>query len=129
MNRVEFNIEPVPKGRPRHVAFGGHTRTLTPKKTRVFEKYVKRSASVQWTDEPLSGPVFVQVFFTIPRPKSVSEKKRPYPIVGSDLDNYIKSVLDACNGVLWDDDKQIVSIKAEKSYGKDGSIVLYFDNK
>lgn len=126
MNRVEFTIDPVPKGRPRVVSFGGSTRILTPKRTRIFEKHVKRSASLQWTNEPISKAVSIQIYFTIPRPKSVSETKRRYPIVGADIDNYVKSVVDACNGILWVDDKQIVKLEAEKMYGKEGSIVLYF---
>ena len=32
-----------------------------------------------------------------------------------DIDNYAKSILDALNGVAWEDDKQIVSLKVTKS--------------
>jgi Holliday junction resolvase RusA-like endonuclease len=32
-----------------------------------------------------------------------------------DVDNYVKSVLDALNGVAWEDDKQIISLTVEKS--------------
>src|SRR6056297_388142 len=31
-----------------------------------------------------------------------------------DVDNYIKATLDACNGYLWEDDKQIKRVIAEK---------------
>lgn len=31
-----------------------------------------------------------------------------------DVDNYIKATLDACNGYLWKDDKQVKKIIAEK---------------
>lgn len=35
-----------------------------------------------------------------------------------DIDNYNKILLDACTGILWNDDKQIQSIFIEKSYDK-----------
>lgn len=35
-----------------------------------------------------------------------------------DIDNYNKLLLDACTGVLWDDDKQIQSLLIVKNYDK-----------
>jgi len=36
-----------------------------------------------------------------------------------DVDNYIKATLDACNGFLWHDDKQIKRVIAEKYTGQE----------
>ena len=36
-----------------------------------------------------------------------------------DIDNLIKSVADSLNGVIWDDDDQIVELHATKNYDKD----------
>lgn len=33
---------------------------------------------------------------------------------GGDVDNYIKSVLDGCNGVLWKDDRLVVDAHCRK---------------
>ena len=59
------------------------------------------------------GAIRVELDFCLIRPKS---SKREYPTVKPDLDNYIKSVLDAMNGIILKDDSQIVSIEASKKY-------------
>ena len=46
--------------------------------------------------------------FVIDRPQSVSVKKRPHHSINPDLDNFIKGVKDALNGVVYMDDGQIV---------------------
>lgn len=51
-------------------------------------------------------------------------KGRTLPSVKPDLDNYVKSVTDAGNGVLWKDDGQICWILAEKIYGQPPGIEL-----
>ena len=43
------------------------------------------------------------------------EKKQP-PLVKPDIDNVVKLVMDALNGVAYDDDKQVVRQYAEKRY-------------
>ena len=54
---------------------------------------------------------------------SVSKKERKLrlsgshrPVVKPDTDNYIKSTLDGLNGLLWEDDNQIVDLIAHKYY-------------
>ncbi len=47
-----------------------------------------------------------------------------------DIDNLSKAVLDACNGILWVDDKQIHDLHLHKRYGKEPGIVVsvyYYD--
>lgn len=65
---------------------------------------------------PFLGPVTVEVTFFIHRPKRLSlpgtvrHDKRP------DLENLVKPVIDAGNGILWEDDSQVWSIHARKVY-------------
>ncbi len=38
-------------------------------------------------------------------------------VMKPDIDNLIKTVLDACNGHVWKDDNQITEITSSKRYG------------
>lgn len=62
--------------------------------------------------------VQVQVIFYLPRPKTVSEKKRPFPIVPPDLDKLCRGLLDGIgqSEVIWGDDSQVTRLNAEKRY-------------
>ncbi|HDG6220165.1 TPA: RusA family crossover junction endodeoxyribonuclease, partial [Staphylococcus aureus] len=41
-----------------------------------------------------------------------------------DIDNLIKTVLDACNGHVWKDDNQITEITSSKRYGLEPKIIM-----
>lgn len=41
-----------------------------------------------------------------------------------DIDNLIKTVLDAANNHLWNDDNQIVEIASFKRYGEEPKILM-----
>ena len=120
---VEFilPIDPIPKLRARADKRGFH---YTPAKTKKFERDVKLLIASQWKSEPLSEPLEIDVVFQIKRPASVSAKQRPCPSVKPDIDNLGKSLIDACNGILWKDDALIVKVTKEKIYGDTGQIVL-----
>ncbi|SUM32095.1 putative holliday junction resolvase, phage associated [Staphylococcus gallinarum] len=53
----------------------------------------------------------------------IGQYKRTKP----DIDNLIKTVLDAANGHLWKDDNQIVEIQSFKKYADEPKIVIYLD--
>ena len=38
-------------------------------------------------------------------------------MVKPDVDNHIKLVMDSCNGIVYEDDKQVVEITGSKRYG------------
>ena len=69
---------------------------------------------------PMSGKLRVWVVFSIKKPKTT---KLATP--RGDIDNYMKLLLDCCNGIIWEDDQQIAQINAFKNYASDaGSIDL-----
>lgn len=126
MSQFEFEIplRPVPKGRPQFNRKTGIA--FTPGKTRRAEQDVRFFLGEVWKREPLSGPINLAVGFSFLRPKSVSQTKRPYMTTKPDLDNLVKLIKDAANGLLWADDSQIIEIAAFKVYGPKESIRIQF---
>ena len=61
--------------------------------------------------EPLLAPLCVQVDCFVTKPK-----KTKLWTPRADVDNYAKGVLDSFNGILWDDDKQIVELHVNKAW-------------
>lgn len=90
--------QPIPKGRPR--VFRG--RAITPPRTHVYERSVQLCALAElgrlkrarrvW---PLDAEYVVACAFYMQDARRV------------DVDNLLKSVLDAGNGVLWSDDSRV----------------------
>lgn len=112
---------PQGKGRPRFARATG--RAFTPAATRSYEAALRYVAQESMGDRPLmTGPLDVIVMASFPIPKSFSKTKRSdaligevRPVVKPDIDNLLK-VIDALNGVVFEDDKQIVKAEVEKRY-------------
>ena len=121
--KIIFNIEPVEQARPRATKTRKGIRLYDPKKVSTYKKQLAMMCQFQYKKEPLTGPLIVSLKFYRHIQSSVSKKERELritgahrPIVKPDTDNYIKSTLDGLNGLLWEDDNQIVKIVAEKYY-------------
>lgn len=123
MIKLILPIEPVAQARPRARRFGKGIRLYDPPKTATFKRKLHKLAKENYHGKPLDGELEVTVIFGRSVQKSISKKERKLrllgrhrPIVKPDLDNYIKSTLDALTGVLWVDDNAIVKLVAEKRY-------------
>jgi Holliday junction resolvase RusA-like endonuclease len=91
----------------------GHT--YNPTTTRAAEKLLKEFFSLRKKrNMPWSGPLGVTLTFFFSRPGT--RKSDLHHVTRPDLDNLIKLVLDSGNGLLWEDDKQIVFLEAAKHY-------------
>lgn len=119
--RLTVPGEPATKQRPRFRKETGHT--YTPERTISAESHVKASAYSQMGQPLLEGPLIVELTFFESVPKSWSAKRRAgalsgrdYPTSRIDIDNMCKLVLDALNGVLWRDDKQVVDLHAKRRF-------------
>lgn len=113
-------IDPRAKGRPRFTRRGF---AYTPKETKDYENVLRAELLKQWGRDPIEKgvPLKIECVFHIEKPKS---SKREYPTVKPDGDNLLKSILDAANGVLFNDDAQVVKMVIEKNYSTEGFIEL-----
>lgn len=116
MKHEQFiSIRPKAKERPRMTRRGF---AYTPKRTLDYEKQVA---------EAYTGPMFESnrlalhlafstdgISIEIQEVKPKQETMLKGSVLRGDLDNYVKAVMDALNGVAYGDDKQIVIIVAEK---------------
>lgn len=117
------------KERPR-TGKGGHV--YTPKRTQEYEKAVRHTAISQLEEGHVvpTGPVklVVEIFDEVPmswKPKerALALMSEIYPQRG-DLDNRVKAIEDALNGVYYVDDKQIVKLQASMEYGQQNAIYI-----
>jgi Holliday junction resolvase RusA-like endonuclease len=117
------------KGRPRFSRKSG--RAYTPERTATAEAWVRSRAADAHTGAPLDGPVSIRLEVGVAVPASWSKRKRADALAGAawptgkpDLDNVLKLVGDACNGILWADDKQIVRAEVSRRYVEAPAAVL-----
>ena len=110
----------VGKQRPKFSRQGNFVKTYTPEKTVNYENWVKM-CWMQSEQEKLSGNIIAVIVARFMIPQSYSNKKRkelnekPCP-KKPDCDNIAKSILDALNGIAYDDDAQIVDLSVSKVY-------------
>ena len=124
---VSFIVKgtPVPKARARlGRTWAGKRTAYTPKRTAEYEMLVARTAKDAMAGRPLMrGPVELRMAAHLPIPKSWPDEDRARAVAGliwptsrADLDNYVKSIKDALNAVVWNDDSQVVVLRASKVY-------------
>jgi Holliday junction resolvase RusA-like endonuclease len=86
-----------------------------------YEKAIRDSVIAWYKGDPLDGPLIVSIYAWIKKPKS---SKLAYPTTKPDADNIAKAVLDALNGILWHDDKQVCQLTIHKVYADRDAIEL-----
>lgn len=105
-----IEIKPQPKGRARISKHGG---VFTPAKTRAYETALKIFLKGAMKGKRLlTGPLRLEVHFKFKTSKRGDywHSKRP------DLDNLIKALTDAMNGIVFKDDSEISVILSSKAY-------------
>lgn len=115
--------ECVPKARPSYNRYGG-TYGKAFEQQKAYEQLVALRLREQGA-KPSKKALLVKVDVYKGFLKSWTKKQREEakqgklrPVKRPDIDNYIKSVLDGANGILWEDDSQIVSLLASKHYAE-----------
>ena len=123
--KVSFEVpgEPKGKGRPRFSTKTG--RAFTPQDTLNYENLVKFQYKMKAIDQYTENPIKATIICYYSIPKSFSKKKRELALCGflrptkkPDADNCGKAILDALNGIAYQDDRQVVILIVEKYYGE-----------
>jgi len=108
MISIKLHIRPMPSPRPRVHKFGAY----------MPKSYTEHKKLIQ---DKLHGfkmfprvPLEIDAVFAIKPSKTYRRNK--YPTPKGDIDNMLKSVLDAMNGILFEDDVLISKATATKQY-------------
>lgn len=120
---IKFTVPAVPvaQPRPRATSINGKPRMFEAKKTHAvhaFKATVKMSAAQAYQGPPLEGPLMLCLTCVLPRTgklKKRSDNPPYYATKKPDLDNLMKSVADALNGILYRDDAQICEVNMVKT--------------
>jgi Holliday junction resolvase RusA-like endonuclease len=131
---IKFTVpgQPYGKGRPRVGNVRGKARMFTPEKTVNYEGLVAWVAKQAMAGRALiEGPVQVNMHLACQVPASWSKKKLAQalnleilPTTKPDIDNCVKAVFDAMNGVVWKDDVQCCSVCVAKRYSDTPGVLV-----
>lgn len=124
--KIEFDIKGKVKAK-QSVKFTKAGIKYTPSNVVEYSNFVKVSFINKfpaWNTEMLRDkPLKVNIDVYMPVPASYTNKKKMQaianelrPIVKPDCDNIAKNINDSLNGILFPDDKQIVSLTVNKYY-------------
>lgn len=128
--QIEINFNetyeaPIGSPRPRFRNTGRYVQTYMPTKYTKHKEFIRK----QMPKEMLESEIKISLHFYFQPPKSWSKKRKliaigQYKRTKPDIDNLIKTVLDAANNHLWKDDNQIVHIESFKQYAEIPKIIM-----
>ncbi|MBR4031111.1 MAG: RusA family crossover junction endodeoxyribonuclease [Clostridia bacterium] len=107
--KIKFTaeLEPVPFKR----VMQNGKRRFNDRRYSDFKDILAHVAKI-YVRAPLKGNIKISVDFFKLKPKNISSR------LWGDLDNHLKSVLDALNGIAYLDDCQVVQISGSKNFGE-----------
>lgn len=112
----------IGKGRPRLNTYTGSV--YTPTRTKDYENLIMQYFLLKYPRyETFEGRVQVEInaFFEVPKTTKKADKvlmleHKINPTKKPDIDNIVKIILDAMNGIAFKDDIQITKLNVEKTY-------------
>lgn len=130
--RYTLDIVPKPQSRPRFTRQG---RAYEVKEMKLWKQELAMLLTMRKPKRIEKGAIYVSVTFYIRPPQTISKVKTKHPVSNEelekiyvdkkpDIDNYVKAVLDASNGLLFKDDGQIAALTTQKLYSLNPRIEL-----
>ena len=118
------------QGRPRTRLMGRTAVIYKADIDREYEQMIAWAYQMKHgNEEPIQGAFGIQIKAVLEPPKSASKKRQAQMLQGyikpttkPDTDNVVKAVLDALNGIAFEDDKNCISINGIKMYGDEERI-------
>lgn len=120
---IFIKCDPKAKGRPRFTKSG---HTYTPDETRKYETFLKHELRKHKFYDFYNEPLIITIKFFLKTPQKMI---RMYPCVRPDIDNLAKAILDAMNGIVYSDDKNIVGLMLSKRYHENPGIEVIITTK
>lgn len=122
--KLVINKAPQPQPRPRVTVRGRYVHAYENKQITMYKRMVAAVYKSKFkTTKPTDKALAVNVIFYRPIQNAISKTERKrrltgesLPVVKPDIDNYVKAILDALNGVAFKDDSQIIALNAKKLY-------------
>lgn len=123
--KIYFEVPSVPVAQPRAraTAINGQARMYEAANSHpihAFKASVRMAAAGAYDGPPIEAALVMDVLCVFPRPANMRWKTKPMPRVPSlssrngDADNVAKGVMDALNGTLYLDDKQVFDLRVRK---------------
>lgn len=137
--QVDFEVKGKVKAK-QSVKFGRNGIKYTPRDMVEYANLVKLSFISKYPDWNIANftdkPLKAEIDVFMPVPQSYSKKKTEQalnneirPTVKPDCDNIAKNINDALNGIVYPDDKQIVSLTVNKFYGNSEQVRIKIESK
>lgn len=129
MKRIELTVDaPMASPRPRFRNAGKFVQTYMSSDYMKHKKELQKQMPKLLLDEPL----IILIEFHFPMLKSWSEKKQQsmagkYKITKPDVDNLIKTILDAGNNHLWADDNIVADARGIKTYSFEPRVIIHIE--
>lgn len=130
MLEIKVYGNPAPQGSKKFVGMrGGHgvlaemSKKLKPWRDCVY--HAARQAMGDNVQNGIRGPIFLEVYFTLPKPKSAPKTKITYPSTRPDCSKLVRSTEDALTRAgAYEDDGRIVETNSGKRYPNEGRYAL-----
>lgn len=131
---MEFYVigKVVPKQSFRYSYRGGYTS----KRVKLYANRVRESFESEYPNwialKDIPFKIKIDIFFKVPKGNSKKINLRCLageirPLKRPDIDNVSKNILDALNGIVYADDKQIVELTIRKYYGEQDYVRINID--
>jgi Holliday junction resolvase RusA-like endonuclease len=122
--KIEIEGDPIPLARARGARSGFYDPQHIAKRNFAIDVLSKIPR-----DKLIETPISFDLIFVIKMPKSWSLKKRAKTLdtphaQTPDIDNLVKFIFDALNGVIYNDDSQIFKVEAVKMWGESGKTIM-----